>query len=311
MHRRFRLENDQVAWLTFSNRAEAGYTRAEVSVETPRVERAVIAALVALRGRETDRRQGRVGIEAARWIPEALGAVIAGNQPEIPPALYGATGQDVLVGLGLGYAKTLLRHYRPDFDQMAQPDQDALMARIVEKATKYLEALRELAACVQYADPYEGLSKNPVRLADRDVKAAQLRDIEGLTYAEIGRQLGIEQSEHDQVRNDNYRVRTQIVPNGRAILKRVLDEEGYEEFVASSKTEHERRMSLPVEKQFAEMCTEFCGLPPDKIHRAITASDESLFEEIEGLSKDDTKTLLTCRDLWEAISANQDNQEEA
>ena len=51
---RFRLENGQLAWLTFGDRFEDGYARAAVSVETPKTEQAAIAALIALSVGEID-----------------------------------------------------------------------------------------------------------------------------------------------------------------------------------------------------------------------------------------------------------------
>jgi hypothetical protein len=307
---KFQLQNGQFARLTFSDKAEEGYARAVVSTELPSEEQATIAALVALRGRETDPRQGRLALGAAQWLPELLGGLADGTpQPQIPPALRTVDNLGVLTGLGLGYIKNLLRHYRPDFDEMSELDQRALLARVAEKTNKFLKALRELAACLQYGDPYEGLPTSPVRMADRDVRAAQMRDIESLTYVEIGRKLGVKQSDNDAVRGDNYRVRVQIVPNGRKILKRVLGERGYEEFVDANKAEYERRNLLSPERQFAEICAEFCSISADRIHRVITADEETFLEEVEGLDNNETEILMLQRDWWKRASANHSEAE--
>jgi hypothetical protein len=218
-----------------------------------------------------------------------------------------ATLKDLTSGIGAQYLKQLLRHYRPDFDRMPVLDQIALMVKAVEKTNGFLKALHELLRCLQNADPDEGLSNTPVRQAARDVKAAQLRDINGLSWVEIGRRVGADQSESDRIRGDNKQVRTRIVPNGRTHLAAVLGGvERYEAFVESRKAQLERWQSLSPAERFAEVVSERDGVPADLVRMAITLPFETVLEKLEGLDADKADVLLGARQLWRTISASDD-----
>jgi hypothetical protein len=65
---------------------------------------------------------------------------------------------------------------------MTKEEQVALTTRFVEHANEFLDALRELFACLQYGDPYRGLPNTPIKQAARDVRSAELRDIEDLIH---------------------------------------------------------------------------------------------------------------------------------
>jgi hypothetical protein len=266
----FSLSNGQVARVSFDLDYDNGYRRAIVATKTPRVEQAIIAALVALRGSEVRPERVRRSIMAAQWTKESMHARAAGSPlPDKPRELAQAKARDVEAGYRLDYARTLLAHYRPGFDDMPENDQIALVTRVVEHTNVLLEALRKLSACLEYGDPYAGLPNTPVKMAARDVQAAELRHIEGLTYTQIGVRLGIPQSKYDEDRNDNYRVRTQLVPNGEDILRRALGEEGFQRHVQSNRAEKEQWTSLSEPQQIAELCSELFGWPAEKAHRII------------------------------------------
>ena len=237
---RVQLPKGQSAYLSFELDEDSGYRSAKLSLETPRVEQAVIAALAALNGREVEPRRVRRSIHASEWQQEALRSLTKGEpRPEPSPEVKGAKGGDISAGYSLRYVQLLLRHYRPDFDSMTKEEQVALTTRFVEHANKFLDALRKLSACLQYGDPYRGLPNTPMKQAARDVRAAELRDIEELTYKEIGSRLEVKPYNHDADRNDNTAVRSRCVPNGRNILKKVLglDDEGYNEYIQARKAE--------------------------------------------------------------------------
>jgi hypothetical protein len=307
---RVRLPKGQPAQLSFELDEDSGHRRAKLFLETPRVEQAVVAALTALNGRKVDPRRVRRSIHASEWQQEALRSLTKGEpRPEPPPEIKGATVGDVSAGRSLRYVQLLLRHYRPDFDSMTKEEQVALTTRFVEHANELLDALRKLSACLQYGDPYRGLPNTPMKQAARDVRAAELRDIEELTHKEIGSRLEVKPYKHDADRNDNTAVRTRCVPNGRNILKKVLglDDEGYNEYIKARKVELQRWNPLPKSWKWAELFAQDAGIPTEKLHRILTCSDEALIDEISrikdeipGLDEDQISSLAWARASWES-----------
>jgi hypothetical protein len=310
---RVRLPKGQSAYLSFEVDEGSGYRSARLSLETPRVEQAVVAALTTLKGRHVDPPRVRRSIHASEWQREVLHSLAKEEpRPAPPPLVKGTTVGDVRAGYNLRYVQVLLRHYRPDFDSMSKEEQIALTTRVVEHTNKFLDALRTLSACLQYGDPYHGLPNTPVKQAARDVRAAELKDIDRLTHKEIGARLGVKPYTHDADRNDNSLVRKQCVPNGRDILKKVLglDDEGYNEYIHARKAETQRWSSLPKSWKWAELFAEDTEIPPEKLHRILTCSDEDLSDEISrldnemsGLNEDKITSLAWARACWESFEA--------
>jgi hypothetical protein len=245
---RFKLDNGQLARLSFRREKEGNYPRARVTLDAPRVEQAIIASLAALHGDSVEKKDllhVREALLGARWYRQAFEASRQGEPlPEVSSAMESITANVTLQGLDYEYAEDLLRHYRSDFDDMPDTDQAALVRGVLEKTNSFLSSLRELTLYVQHGHPYKGLPNTPIKEAARDMRAAELKDIENLSYAEIGRRVDVGQTPSDKSKGDNTRVRTRIVPQGRAYFEKALGEEDYKEYVRSSKAERARRLSL-------------------------------------------------------------------
>jgi hypothetical protein len=307
---RVRLPKGQSAYLSFELDEGSGYRSVKLSLETPKLEQAVIAALTALNGREVEPLRVRRSIHASETLQEALRSLAKGEPRQEPsPEIKRATVGDVSAGRSLRYVQLLLRHYRPDFDSMAKEEQVALTTRFVEHANEFLDALRKLSDCLQYGHPYRGLPNTPMKQAARDVRAAELRDIDELTYKEIGSRLEVKPYKHDADRNDDTAVRTRCVPNGRNILKKVLglDDEGYNEYIEAKKAEAQKWSSLPKSRKWAELFAQDAEIPTEKLHRIMTCNDEDLIDEISrlkdeipGLDEDQISSLAWARASWES-----------
>ena len=265
---RVRLPKGQSAHLSFELDEGSGYRSAKALPSRRQGwSKLVVAVLTALNGRDVDPLRVRRSVHASEWQREMLHSLAKGEpRPEPSPMVKGATVGDIRDGYSLRYAQVLLRHYRQDFDSMTKEEQVALTTRIVEHANAFLSALRKLSACLQYGHPYHGLPNTPVRQAARDVRAAELRDIDELPYKEIGARLDVKPYKHDAYRNDNTPVRKRCVPNGRKILKKAMgiDDEGYNEYIQVRKAEAQRWSSLPKSRRWAELFAQDAKIPTKK-----------------------------------------------
>jgi hypothetical protein len=281
---RFRLGKGQLARLKFERNPKRDdkdeYPRARVSLDPPPIEQAIIAALVALRGKRVQKRdlvRVDLALLGAHWHQQTLEAQAKGEPlPDEPSGADGATANDALNGLDYLYVEDLLRHYRADFDNMPRLDQAVLVTRVLEKVNVYLDALRQLMLSVQHGHPYEGLPTTPVTEAERDMRAAELRDIEELNYVEIGKQVGVGQTPSDVSNGDNTRVRTRIVPQGRTYFETALGKEGYKEYKRASKAEITRRQSLGEDERYTEDFAEVVKIPVETMRRLMTATWDDL-----------------------------------
>lgn len=137
-----------------------------------------------------------------------------------------------------------MQHYRADYSELSPDEQGRLLIQILGHTNKFLEAARRLVLCIQHADPNEGLPTNPIKNAERDVRAAELREIEKLSFVEIGKKIGVEQFKSEEHKGDNKRVREEIVPNGQRILREALGDAGYQQHIDSGRAERARRRKL-------------------------------------------------------------------
>jgi hypothetical protein len=105
-------------------------------------------------------------------------------------------------------------------------------------------------------------------VASKDIAAAILRDVDGLTNREIGERLGVPLPTDFRIKADHPTVRKMVV-RGRRALKAALGEDGWKEHVQAMKSEAEAWRSLsPLERQ-AELEAEALGVPYDEILRRL------------------------------------------
>lgn len=255
-------EAGQVCWLQLdTGRSERGYRNVSISDEPLRTDKAIIAAMTALEGRPLD--------------AERLGKAL----PEIVP-FYGESVWDrwtkvlkerrsdkefveALEGLrhhqSLDYVLALLRYHRPGFDEMPREDRVALVAGTCSYINTFLEALRKLMAYLEHGTPGRRIPA-ATKAASRDVRAAVLKDVDGLTHREIGQELGVPPPEDVGHKGDHPTVR-KMVRRGRAILAGALGEEGWLTQAEAMRIEASRWNSLDEAGKEAEMEAETFGAP--------------------------------------------------
>jgi hypothetical protein len=98
----------------------------------------------------------------------------AGNEPE------------------LDFAEALLRYYRDNFDSLELDVQKDLKVETYRKIYDFLESLRLLMAQLEHGKPREGVTRKPLTTFRRDVRATELKHIEGLKNHEIAEKLNAE-----------------------------------------------------------------------------------------------------------------------
>ena len=146
----------------------------------PASDRAILAALAAFEGAEVD----DAGLERIREATE-------GTDAELSPE------EDRL----LGVADALLGHYRSGVVQPA-----ALRVRVCQEIAALVRGARRLAMLAEFGEADKNIVPS-ARDLQCDVRAAELRDVVGLSWSRIGEVLGFEQSGSDKIKNDNHRAR--------------------------------------------------------------------------------------------------------
>jgi hypothetical protein len=136
---------------------------------------------------------------------------------------------------------------------------------------EFLGALKKLASFLEYGTP-DGRAKAAFRNADTDVRAAVLRYVVGLTYREIGEELGIPRPKDFEIKGDYARVR-QMVIRGRKILVLAIGEDGWRRHIEAMKAEAKRWNSLSEVEQEVEARVEY-GLPYEEALQLATSRHE-------------------------------------
>jgi hypothetical protein len=161
----------------------------------------------------------------------------------------------------------LLRYHRPGFDNAPLEERAELLAGTCAHINEFLEALRKLMAFVEYGVPGRGAV--PVaRTAARDVEAAVLKDVEGLTHHEIGKRLGVPPPANFSYKGDHPTVR-KMVARGRRILILALGEEGWQVQAGAMRTEARRFLSLDETLQETESLAEALGISYEEALRCL------------------------------------------
>lgn len=256
----------QVLWLQLdAGRSERGYRNVAVLDEPSRTDRAILAALTSLEGRvmDTERLRGALReVMPARdqsvweaWVGTSNERAAAGGRAPKPRRVL----EDLQHHQTLDYALTILRHHHPGFDDLPIAQRVDVMVEVCVRINGFLDSLRKLVAFLQYGTPGR---RGPAasKLADRDVKAAALRDVAGLTYREIGEDLGIPPPGDFAYKGDHPTVR-KMVARGRDILEQALGEEGWRRQAEAMRAEAGRWLSMSETEREAELEAEALGIP--------------------------------------------------
>ena len=254
----------QTFWLKLDGgRTARGYRRVEVLDEFLRTDMAAVAALTAL---EAD----SLNVEQVREVCSLVEGPFKGSlRQQIDKTLTkwnDAGAQDdkpQLSGHGalrsLEFVLSLLRHYRPEFDNFPRQDQQALLKATCERVETFLKAARQLVAFLEYGQPGKNLRPS-IKDANRDVEAVMLADVEDLKHGEIAQRLGVLPSESTVIKGENKTVKV-MIKRGRTILEGALREGGWHRQAEAMRAEAKRWNSLSEKEQEVELLAEEWGVP--------------------------------------------------
>lgn len=267
-------EHRQVFWLNLdgprtSRGAKSGYKSIKVYDRPLRTQMAIIGALTVLETGLIDTERLR---EALSQTEPPLERSI--NEREVA-AWWGELGEEGFKWLTdlqlpyLSYVLSLLRYYRPSFDELPHEQQLDLIAQAGERVNKLLTAARQLVEFLEYGAPDQDL-RAAAEDANRDVRAAVLKDVEDMNSIQIAERFCLNITEKYRDQRDHPRVR-QMIKRGRKMLESALGTEGWRKQVAAMKAEAERWQELSAEEQSIEMWAERDDVTVEEARKRLIA----------------------------------------
>ncbi len=262
----------QDLWIRFdTHRTHAGYMAVEV-VDAPRSDPAILAAMTALISQPVDFEQF---LEAKRFLHSqdykvrqkkiedthrkiSEGQAVSSSEFEEYFRLLLEDWAMKERQEPLRYILPLIRYYKPEAAHYSKEEYSELLKQTCSYVADFLESLRRLQAFLEYGTPNRNL-RPVIQKPKRDVRAAVLHDVEGLTYLEIGRRMKLPDPPDLEIKGENQTVR-KMVNRGREILEKAFGEEGWQERVESMKAEKASWRSLSKEEQDRETDVEMEAL---------------------------------------------------
>jgi len=279
-------DSREVLWLKFNGRrSEEGYRMIQL-LDTPlRTNLAILAALTALEGRQADADslddtfiEGVLDTSEEELTEEQaieelieLGTGLEENELETLASSQIYDDPDLPTHMALEFMTVLLRHYRPEFDTLPYSERVALLRDGCSRVNEVLESLRKLVGFLEHGIPERDL-RPKLEKAARDVRAAELRDIEGLSNRQIGEQLGITPPPSDEIRRTNSTAGA-AADRGRALVVGALTEEGWQQLIKIKKAERDGFLALSEEERSVVQLAEHLGIPVENARNLINNVD--------------------------------------
>jgi hypothetical protein len=279
-------DSREVLWLKLNGRrSESGYRIIQI-LDTPlRTNTGILAALTALEGRQVDvDALDEPSIEAALDTSEnglteeetiqGLTDLVAESEENDLERLTSAHIYDdpaLATHVALEYVAALLRHNRPEFDTLPYSERVALLKEGCRRVNEVLESQRKLVSFLEYGVPEKDL-RPKLEKAARDVRAAELRDIEGLSNPKIGERLDVTPPPSDMIRRTNSKAGA-AADRGRELLVRALSEAGWQQLIELKKADRDRFLALSEEDRSVVQLAEHLGIPVENARNLINNVD--------------------------------------
>jgi hypothetical protein len=239
-------KDGQIIWLRRADTSTRGYRPVVVEGGLPRTAQATLAALVVQEGWQTDQERLRTILgsldlasdaNTERSLSEAFEKTFA-KLRERSGFKRSEFFSDLLAHRALLFALALLRHCRPDFDNLPSEVKESLLTDCCERMAEVIKSVRLFSGFLEH-----GGRKKRQRVTWEDphkaVEVALLKDVEDLGHGEIAEIARIDRPRTLRGRRDYSKVR-QTIERGREILRLAYGPEGYLEMVESMKVERRR-----------------------------------------------------------------------
>lgn len=249
----------QTVWISLDGprSPDGGYREIVVSEEPLRTDKAILAAVTAMEGRPLEVRRLR------KVLPVLVPSRGESVWDRWTQALKDEGARENLRKLkhhqALDYVLTLLRYHHPDFDDRPLEERADLIAETCAHINELLEALRRFVSSLEHGTPGR---RGPAatRVTARDVKAAILKDVHGLTYKEIGETLGVPLPADFGLKGDHSSVR-KMVRRGRCAVEGALGQEGWRTHAEAMQAKMDLWLSMTQTERDAELEAESLGIP--------------------------------------------------
>jgi hypothetical protein len=247
--RRVKVGDRQGVWLGFdTHRDDEGYMAVDV-VDAPGSDAAILAAMTAFVMRPFDRE--RVNQALAFRLSEAWAALKEQQEAlqkrmeegeDLSPEEIGLISKIRIELLRnakqlrpLTYAWPLITYYRPEIREYSVQDKYKYAWKVTDYVNDFLRSLRNLQGFLEYGEPNRRLTP-AIKQPQRDVRAAVLRDVDGLSYREIGERLDVPTPPNFEIKREHQTVR-KMVENGRLVLEGAFGAEGWQDRAKAMKAE--------------------------------------------------------------------------
>jgi hypothetical protein len=278
-------QTGQTVWIRLGGprSPERGYPEITVSDEPLRTDAAILAALTALEGRPMD--VGALHKVLTRILPlrnesffERWTKALEDRhtREDLRPTL-----QDLHRHQTLDYALMLLRYHNPGFDDLPLEERADLVEETCAHINEFVEVLHKLMSFLEHGKP-KRRGPAATKVASRDIKAAVLKEVDGLTNRQIAEVLCMNTPGDFLIKGDHPTVR-KMVKRGRSALVVALGEEGWRAHAQAMKEEVKRWHSRSEIQRRAELEAEALGVPYEEILRHLEERQPSGSREGRGI----------------------------
>ena len=200
----------------------------------------------------------------------------------------------------LEYGNNMIKQYQPDFDYTQSEEQAYILLGTLKRLNEIREKLQGLREYLWYARPGKEKAVPPVKEPERDIRAAVLQDVIGMSTRDIGDTLGFKPPNDPHIKRENAAVRV-AAQRGRQLLEYYFGANGWRQKVEWMREERTRWLSMENEpkKQIYYLLAEYHGTSLEDEERVGRQDgfDHLLEEWIAALERDDLSAAAEIRDM--------------